>query len=64
MNLNVNLNKYKYIIKLKNRVFKKVRDEVIVRVQGAKNNFIIANGSLITIRTPEANVKSLIGTTR
>jgi hypothetical protein len=39
-----------------------VRDEVIAQVQGAKNNFIIANGSPITSGTPKANIKSLINT--
>ena len=58
--MKVNLNKYEYIIKLKDRVYKKVRDEVIAQVQGAKNNFIIANGSPIIMGTPEANIKSLI----
>ena len=60
--MKVNLNKYEYIIKLKDRGYKKVRDEVIAQVQGAKNNFIIANGSPITSGTPEANIKSLINT--
>lgn len=41
-----------------------VRDEVIAQIQGAKNNFIIANGSPITIGTPEANIKSLINTVK
>lgn len=62
--MKVNLNKYEYIIKLKDRVYKKVKDEVIAQVQGAKNNFIIANGSPITIGTPESNIKSLIDTIR
>ena len=39
-----------------------VRDEVIAQVQGAKNNFIIANGSPITSGTHKANIKSLINT--
>ena len=62
--MKVNLNKYEYIIKLKDRGYKKVRDEVIAQVQGAKNNFIIANGSPITIGTPEENIKSLINTAK
>lgn len=41
-----------------------VRDEVIAQVQGAKKNFIIANGSPITIGTPGSNIKSLIDTIR
>jgi len=31
--LKVNLNKYEYIIKLKDRVYKKVRDEVIKQAE-------------------------------
>ena len=62
--MKVNLNKYEYIIKLKERGYKKVRDEVIAQAKGAKNNFIIANGSPITIGTTEANIKSLINTVK
>ncbi|MFH1583891.1 MAG: uroporphyrinogen decarboxylase family protein, partial [Actinomycetota bacterium] len=47
---------------LHNGTPEEVRDEVIKQVQEAKNNFIIANGSPITIGTPEANIKSLINT--
>ena len=45
---------------LHNGTPKEVKDEVIAQARGAKNNFIIANGSPITPGTPEANIKSFI----
>ena len=39
---------------------KEVRDEVIAQVHGAKNNFVIANGSPLTPGTSEENIKSFI----
>ena len=45
---------------LYNGTLEEIRKEVIKQAKGAKNNFIIANGSPITMGTPEENIKSLI----
>ena len=49
---------------LHNGTPEEISEEVIKQIQGAKNNFIVANGSPITPGTPEVNVKSLVNTTK
>ena len=41
---------------------KDIRDEVERQAKGARNNFIISNGSPIAPATPEQNIRCLIDT--